>query len=348
MDTAVLIAIIAIVIVVVVAGLFIMSRRSGDADTATLAPPTDDPASGAPPAAPPVDTDLRGRLSRSRSALAASLAGVFSSDTLDDETWNDLEDALVMADVGPGTASEVVAAVKSDRPASAADAQAALRAHLVEVLDRPDRGLSIRSTPSVVVVVGVNGSGKTTSIAKIANDLVSEDKSVVLGAADTFRAAADTQLRTWGDRVGVPVVSGAEGSDPASVAYEAYQRAASEGADAVIVDTAGRLHSQTNLMDELGKVVRVLDRESGGIDEILLVLDGTVGQNGLAQAHAFTDAVGVTGVVITKLDGTAKGGVAIAIERDLDVPVKLIGVGESMDDLIPFVPEDFVDALVAQ
>ena len=345
MDTAVLIAIVGIVLVVAVAGFIVLSRRRDESGTPTLAPPDDTEAPTRE--APPVDTDLRSRLGRSRSALAASLAGVFSSDALDDGTWEDLEDALVMADVGPGTADEVVRAVKADRPATADEAQAALRAHLVEVLDRDDRALHIASHPAVVVVVGVNGSGKTTSIAKIANDLVTEGKTVVLGAADTFRAAADTQLRTWGDRVGVPVVSGAEGSDPASVAYEAYQRAAADGADAVIVDTAGRLHSQSNLMDELGKVVRVLNRESGGVDEILLVLDGTVGQNGLAQAHAFTEAVGVTGVVISKLDGTARGGVAIAIERDLDVPVKLIGVGEGMDDLIPFVPGDFVDALVA-
>ena len=338
-----LIAIIAVVTIVVVVGAIVLARRSGDTDTATLAPP-EEPAAPAPPRP---STDLRSRLGRSRSALAASLAGVFASGSLDEDTWNGLEDALVMADVGPGTASDVVAAVKTDHPSTADEAQAALRAHLIEVLDRDDRSLAISSRPAVVVVVGVNGSGKTTSIAKIANDLVAEGKTVVLGAADTFRAAADTQLRTWGDRVGVPVVSGAEGSDPASVAYEAYQRASSDGADAVIVDTAGRLHSRSNLMDELGKVVRVLQRESGGIDEVLLVLDGTVGQNGLAQAHAFTDAVGVTGVVITKLDGTARGGVAIAIELDLDVPVKLIGVGEGMDDLIPFVPEEFVDALVA-
>ena len=207
--------------------------------------------------------------------------------------------------------------------------------------------LALGGRPAVIVVVGVNGTGKTTSIAKLAHSLSEEGRSVVLGAADTFRAAADTQLRTWGERIGVPVITGDSGSDPASVAFDAYRTAVDRGADVVIIDTAGRLHSRSNLMDELGKIVRVLAREAGEIDETLLVLDGTVGQNGIAQADAFTRAAGVSGVILTKLDGTARGGVAVAIERTLDVPVKYIGVGEQMDDLVPFDPAEFVDALVA-
>jgi len=190
-------------------------------------------------------------------------------------------------------------------------------------------------------------SGKTTSIAKIANLLVEDGSTVVLGAADTFRAAADAQLREWGSRVGVPVVSGAEGSDPASVAHDAVVTARADGADVLIVDTAGRLHSQKNLMDELTKVVRVLEREASAIGEVLLVLDGTTGQNGIAQAKQFSETVGVTGVVLTKLDGTSRGGIAIAIEQELEIPVKFIGVGEGMQDLIPFVPKDFVEALIS-
>lgn len=301
------------------------------------------------PAAAPSEepAGLRSRLSRSRSALASSLQSVFATSTLSDETWADLEDALIAADVGPATAGSIVAAVRKANPETPQEARSELSVQLELILERNDRSLALDSTPSVIVVVGVNGTGKTTSIAKIAKHLADEGQSVVLGAADTFRAAADTQLKTWGDRVGVPVVRGSQGSDPASVAFDAYQKAAGSNADVVIIDTAGRLHSQSNLMDELGKIVRILSREAGGVDEILLVLDGTVGQNGLTQAHAFSDAVGLTGVVLTKLDGTARGGVVIAIEQDLDVPVKMIGVGEGMDDLIPFAPSAFVDALVA-
>ena len=298
--------------------------------------------------APSTTRSLRDRLARSRSALAGSLAGVFGSDSLDETVWEEMEEALIAADVGPGTATEVVTRVRRTGAATGAEARVALTEELERIMERSDRELRFDGSPAVVVVVGVNGTGKTTSIAKIAHRSVSEGHRVVLGAADTFRAAADAQLRTWGERVGVPVVTGDPGADPASVAFEAYREAVSEGADVVIVDTAGRLHSQTNLMDELAKIVRVLEREAGSIDEVLLVLDGTVGQNGLAQAHAFTGAVGVTGLVLTKLDGTSRGGVAIAIERDLDIPVKLIGVGEAMDDLIAFDPVAFVEALVAE
>ncbi len=337
MEPIVIVAIVAVAILLVVLAVVVSSRRTPKAPTAQ---------GRAPAPAAPSPRALRERLARTRNALAAALGGVFGSATIDDGVWQDIEDALISADVGPSAAMEVVAAVRATRPETGEQARVALEAELTRMLERDDRGLRLSATPSVVVVVGVNGTGKTTSIAKIAKHLADDGKTVVLGAADTYRAAADSQLRAWGERVGVPVVSGGEGTDPASVAYDAYARARSEGADVVIVDTAGRLHSQANLMDELRKVIRVLDREAGGIDEVLLVLDGTVGQNGIVQARSFTEAVGVTGVVLTKLDGTARGGVAIAVETQLDVPVKLIGVGEGMDDLIPFVPGDFVEALL--
>ena len=290
---------------------------------------------------------LRVLLAKTRSALSGSLAGVFGSESLADDTWDDLEDALISADVGPGTAGDLVRRVRERKPANGGEARACLVDELKSMLADRDRSLHLDGSPAVVVVVGVNGSGKTTSIAKIARGLVDDDMSVLLGAADTFRAAADTQLREWGRRVGVPVVSGAERADPASVAHDTLATARAEGADVVIVDTAGRLHSQKNLMDELGKVIRVLEREASSVGEVLLVLDGTTGQNGIVQADAFVRAVGVTGIVLTKLDGTSRGGIAIAVERELGIPVKFIGTGEGMHDLIPFVPEDFVEALLA-
>jgi fused signal recognition particle receptor len=339
MDSTLLIVILvaALVAVALVVFWLIRSRRA-------TAPLPERKAEGGKPSA---DSGLRRRLSRTRSALSASLSGVFGSDHLSDDLWEDLEDALISADVGPKTAADVVARVRADKPANGAEARSALVEELESLLAGRDRGLHLDGSPAVVVVVGVNGTGKTTSIAKIANGLVAQDKTVVLGAADTFRAAADVQLREWGGRVGVPVVSGIEGADPASVAHDALTTARDSNADVVIVDTAGRLHSQKNLMDELGKIVRVLEREASRISEVLLVLDGTTGQNGIAQAKAFTDSVGVTGAVLTKLDGTSRGGIAIAVERELGIPVKFIGTGEGMHDLIPFVPEDFVEALLA-
>ena len=295
----------------------------------------------------PETDSLRQRLSKTRSALSASLAGVFAASSISEAQWEDLEGALITADIGPATVEDLVRSVRAAKPANGAEARALLVDELELILAGRDRALHLEGVPAVVVVVGVNGTGKTTSIAKIANGLVEEGRSVVLGAADTFRAAADAQLREWGDRVGVPVVSGAEGADPASVAHDAFTTARRNGADVVIVDTAGRLHSQRNLMDELVKVIRVLEREAPSVGETLLVLDGTTGQNGIAQARAFTEAVGVTGAVLTKLDGTSRGGIAIAVERELGIPVKFIGTGEGMHDLIPFVPEDFVEALLA-
>ncbi len=334
------VAVVAIVVLVAIAGVIVARRRPSDTPVAVEIPEA--------PAKDVTDRSLARRLSRSRSALTAALGGVFASSGVSDDTWTDIEDALIAADVGPRAASAIVSGVRARGPSSGHEAREALEAELASLLERSDRGLSLDSHPAVIVVVGVNGTGKTTSIAKVAKHLVDDGRSVVLGAADTYRAAADTQLRTWGDRVGVPVVSGGAGADPASVAFDAFRRTVEDDADVVIIDTAGRLHSQANLMDELGKVVRVLRREAGAIDEVLLVLDGTVGQNGIAQAAAFTATVGVTGVILTKLDGTARGGVAVAIEQQLDLPVKLIGVGEGMDDLIPFDPAEFAHALVAE
>jgi fused signal recognition particle receptor len=348
MDTQLLV-IIAIIVLVASIGAWalVRARRVDDAGEATTpVTETEAPSAGRGPSVAE-DRRLRGRLTRTRSALTAALGGVFSESSVSEATWDEIEHALLAADVGPAATQAILDEVKASGPDTGEQARAALQRTLVEILDRDDRGLALSGSPAVIVVVGVNGTGKTTSIAKLARRLTLDGHSVVLGAADTFRAAADTQLRTWGDRVGVPVVSGDAGADPASVAFEALQRARETGADVVIIDTAGRLQSRTNLMDELGKIIRVLRREAGAIDETLLVLDGTVGQNGIAQAAAFLDVADASGVVLTKLDGTARGGVAVAIERQIDIPVKFIGVGEQMDDLIPFEPVDFVDALVA-
>lgn len=336
MDSSLLLVLAVILVLVVVGGVFLLVRRTTAGPDAVPSGPASKPEPG-----------LRQRLSKTRLALSSSLSMVFTSDRLSEDMWQDLEDALISADVGPSAAAEAVQRVRGDHPANGVEARAALVAELESMLADRSRTLHLEGAPAVVVVVGVNGTGKTTSIAKIAKGLVESGSSVMLGAADTFRAAADVQLQQWGDRVGVRVVSGNEGADPASVAHDAVTTARTEGVDVVIIDTAGRLHSQKNLMDELRKVVRVLEREVSTISEVLLVLDGTTGQNGIAQAHAFTEAVGVTGVVLTKLDGTSRGGIAIAVEGELGIPVKYIGVGEGMDDLVPFVPEEFVEALLA-
>ena len=296
------------------------------------------------PVPQPVPT-LGERLSRSRDALGGALSRLFQRG-LGEETWAALEETLVAADVGVAAASEVVAKVRESQPADALQARQRVRDELVSLFAGADRRLKAEATPAVIVVVGVNGSGKTTSIAKLAGRYSELGARPLLAAADTFRAGAGEQLRTWADRLSVDLIAGSDGADPTSVAFDAYQAAKSRSADVVIVDTAGRLHSNANLMEELGKLVRVLEREAGSVDEVLLVIDGTGGQNGLAQAKAFLDAVGVTGVVITKLDGTAKGGIAVAVERDTGVPVKLIGVGEDIADLVPFEPAAFVDALM--
>ncbi len=297
---------------------------------------------------------LRARLARSNTAIGRALLALLSRGGLDEAAWEDVEDTLISADLGVDAATELVEAlrtqVKVEGTSDEATVRGWLRADLLTLVD-PSMDRSIASTraegrPSVILVVGVNGTGKTTTVGKLARVLVAEDRDVILGAADTFRAAAADQLQTWGERVGVPTVrSDRDGADPASVAFDAVKAATELEADVVIIDTAGRLHTKTNLMDELGKIKRVVEKLSP-IDEVLLVLDATTGQNGLAQATVFAEVVDVTGIVLTKLDGTAKGGIVVAVQRKLGVPVKLVGLGEGPDDLAPFDPEAYVDALL--
>lgn len=296
---------------------------------------------------------LRGRLSRSRSGLGQSLLGLLGAGDLDEESWEDVEATLLQADLGPETTAEIVEqlreqiATRGVRTAEAA--RAALRDVLVAALgtgqDRSVHALPHDGRPAVLLVVGVNGTGKTTTTGKLARVLVAGGHRVTLGAADTFRAAAAEQLVTWGERSGAGVVRGPEGADPASVAFDAVKRGTDDGVDAVLLDTAGRLHTKTGLMDELGKVKRVVEKQAR-VDEVLLVLDATTGQNGLTQARVFGEVVDVTGVVLTKLDGTAKGGIVFRVQRELGVPVKLVGLGEGPDDLAPFEPTAFVEALL--
>jgi fused signal recognition particle receptor len=330
-------------------------------------PPIEAPApSTLSPAAEPVAPDveaiappegrlerLRGRLSRSQNALGRSLLGLLGGGDLDEDSWQEVEDTLLVADLGPTVTTSVVTQLR-DRLASKdvrseADARAVLREVLITELqpglDRSVRALPHDDHPSVLLVVGVNGTGKTTTVGKLARVLVADGRRVVLGAADTFRAAAADQLQTWAARVGAEVVRGAEGADPASVAFDAVDEGIAAGADVVVIDTAGRLHTKTGLMDELGKVKRVVMRRAA-VDEVLLVLDATIGQNGLAQARVFADVVDITGAVLTKLDGTAKGGIVFRVQQELGVPVKLVGLGEGPDDLAPFEPAAFVDALL--
>ena len=291
--------------------------------------------------------DLNERLAKTRVSLGDALRGVFNRQTLDVEFWDAMEEALIGADVGVKASTAIVARVRDATPSSTLEARDLLRLEVRHALAAEHRELVLEGEPAVILVVGVNGTGKTTSIAKVAARLKRSGHNPLLGAADTFRAAADTQLRTWAERVGVDIVAGQEGSDPAAVAFDAYQAARARGNDILIVDTAGRLQSKKNLMGELGKIKRVIEREAGPIREVLLVLDATAGQNGLSQAQHFLETAGVTGIVLTKLDGTARGGIVVAIENELGLPVKFIGVGEGIDDLIPFEPEAFVDALLA-
>ncbi len=321
--------------------------------------PVEAPVEEAPPAlekpAPPEGrlARLRARLARSQSTLGRGLLTVLSRDRLDDATWEEIEDALLTADVGVAPTQELVGNLRTRlRVEGAADpevARTALREELITLVDPSmDRTLRVEGEdqqPGIVLVVGVNGNGKTTTVARIARVLVAEDKTVLLAAADTFRAAAVEQLSTWGERVGVETVRGPEGSDPASVGFEAVKRAIDERVDTVLVDTAGRLHTKAGLMDELGKVKRVIEKQAP-VTEVLLVIDATTGQNGLTQARVFAEVVDVTGLVLTKLDGTAKGGIVIQVQRELGVPVKLVGLGEGADDLAPFEADAFVDALL--
>jgi fused signal recognition particle receptor len=296
---------------------------------------------------------LRGRLARSQNALGRSLLGLIGGGDLDEDSWEQIEDTLLIADLGPTVTSSIVAELRirlaSKDVQTEADARAVLRDVLITELqpglDRSVRALPHDDHPSVLLVVGVNGTGKTTTVGKLARVLVADGRRVVLGAADTFRAAAADQLQAWAARVGAEVVRGPEGADPASVAFDAVDKGIETGADVVVIDTAGRLHTKTGLMDELGKVKRVVTRRAA-VDEVLLVLDATVGQNGLAQARVFADVVDITGAVLTKLDGTAKGGIVFRVQQELGVPVKLVGLGEGPDDLAPFEPAAFVDALL--
>jgi fused signal recognition particle receptor len=314
------------------------------------------------PAAPAVEVPeptagrlvrLRARLSRSQNSLGKGLLTLLSREHLDEDTWEEIEETLLTADVGVAPTQELVERLR-DRvkvlgTRTPEELRGLLREELVALLgpdlDRAVKTESPEDVPGVVMVVGVNGTGKTTTTGKLARVLVADGKSVVLGAADTFRAAAADQLQTWGDRVGARTVRGPEGGDPASIAYDAVKEGIAEKADVVLIDTAGRLHTKTGLMDELGKVKRVVEKH-GPLDEVLLVLDATTGQNGLIQARVFAEVVAITGIVLTKLDGTAKGGIVIAVQRELGVPVKLIGLGEGPDDLAPFEPGAFVDALI--
>ncbi len=300
---------------------------------------------------------LRRRLAGQNNALSRGLLALLSRERLDEDSWEDFEDTLIGADLGVGPTSELVGALRAklrvDGVADGAEAKAILRAELLKLVDPSlDRALATQpsltggtATPAVIMVVGVNGTGKTTTVGKLARVLVAEDKDVLLGAADTFRAAAADQLETWGNRVGVPTVRGPEGADPASVAFDAVRAGIEVEADVVMIDTAGRLHTKTGLMDELGKVKRVIEK-AAPVGEVLLVLDATTGQNGLTQARIFRDVVDVTGIVLTKLDGSAKGGIVVQVQRELGVPVKLIGLGEGVDDLAPFDPVWFVDGLM--
>jgi fused signal recognition particle receptor len=298
---------------------------------------------------------LRSRLARSQTTLGKALLSLLSSDRVDDDTWEEIEDTLLTSDLGVGPTQELVERLKErvrvEGVDSGEEARRILREELVNLVDPSlDRELNVRRSeglPGVALVVGVNGSGKTTTVGKIARVLVAQDADVVLGAADTFRAAAAEQLQTWGERVGVHTVRGPEGGDPASVGYEAVHVGIEREADTVLVDTAGRLHTKTGLMDELGKVKRVVEKLAP-VTEVLLVLDATTGQNGMMQARVFSEVVDVTGIVLTKLDGTAKGGIVVAVQRELGVPVKLVGLGEGADDLAPFEAEAFVDALLGE
>jgi fused signal recognition particle receptor len=296
---------------------------------------------------------LRSRLARSEGALGRGLLAVLSRDHLDADAWDEIEETMLAADMGVAATTEVVSALQEKVRVLGVRTPEGLRTLLrdellAQVGTTTDRSLATAphdGQPAVVLVVGVNGTGKTTTCGKLARVLVADGRTVVLGAADTFRAAAADQLQTWGDRVGAQTVRGPEGGDPASIAFDAVRAGTDQGVDTVLIDTAGRLHTKTGLMDELGKVKRVVEKQAP-VTECLLVLDATTGQNGVVQARVFTEAVTVTGIVLTKLDGTAKGGIVIAVQRALGIPVKLVGLGEGPDDLAPFEPAAFVDAIL--
>ncbi len=316
MSSAELLIGVAIVVVVIsVVGFMVAGRRSAEPDTVATGP-------------------------RPTSGLGRALRSLLG-DSISDSTWDELEELLLGADVGLQATDSIVSAVRRQRPDSPPAALSAVRDAIRAEFGETSRSLDLTSNPAVVMVVGVNGSGKTTTIAKLARNLQLAGKTVTLGAADTFRAAAGEQLKTWGDRLDARVVGGSEGADPASVAFDTLSSARASGVDVVLIDTAGRLHGKKNLMEELSKIHRVL----GGADEVLLVLDATSGQNGLVQVREFSSSVPVSGIILSKFDGTARGGIVVAVERELGVPVKFVGVGEGLDDLQPFDPDAFVSTL---
>jgi fused signal recognition particle receptor len=318
------------------------AKRDVDLLPPVVAPPVPEP----PVVEAPKKPKLRDRLAKAR----ATFAGFLGRSAIDDETWDELEEALIRADVGVGPASALIESlkgrVKADGLETADQLVEVLKAEMKLRLAGTDRSLTIdEGRTNVWLFVGVNGVGKTTTIGKLGKRMAGEGHTVVMAAGDTFRAAAAEQLGTWADRSGAQLVRGAEGGDPSAIIFDAIESAAAKGADLVLADTAGRLHTKSNLMEELRKVRRVADKEPGHVTEVLLVLDATTGQNGLVQARQFTEATEVTGVVLTKLDGSAKGGIVFAIQSELGIPVKLVGLGETADDLIDFDPDEFVDAL---
>ncbi len=295
---------------------------------------------------------IKAGLTKTRDALNSTLGSVFSGfSEIDDDFYDELEESLILADLGVETATKATErlrrAVREQHLKTTDEAKTALKEILVSMLEVGDSTLDLSTSPSVILVIGVNGVGKTTTIGKIARQLTDQGRKVLLVAGDTFRAAAADQLEIWAERSGAAIVRQHEGADPASVVFDGIQSAKARGADVIIIDTAGRLHNKTNLMNELNKITRIVNRElPEAAKEVLLVLDGTTGQNGLIQAKQFKEIAGVTAIALTKLDGTAKGGIVIAVADALQIPVKFVGVGEKVDDLMPFQARDFVDALI--
>lgn len=335
------------------------SAQASSSETAAPTPATEakpEPVHETPESAGTRMQRLKARLSKSGNPFGKALFNILAKDQLSEADWEDVEDTLLLADVGAEASEQLVGELRNDAriagQSDPAEVRAALKDKLLKLVGTDtDRRLNAdkegANKPSVIIMVGVNGTGKTTTAGKLSRLLVSESKQVMLGAADTFRAAAADQLETWGAKVGVPVVrSDKDGADPASVAFEASAKAKEENADVLIIDTAGRLQNKSNLMDELGKIRRVTEKNLP-VDEVLLVLDATTGQNGMTQAKVFAEAIGITGVVLSKLDGSAKGGIVISVQKELGVPVKLVGLGEGPDDLAPFDPEGFVDGILA-
>jgi len=335
------------------------SVQASSSETAAPAPATEakpEPVHETPESAGTRMQRLKARLSKSGNPFGKALFNILAKDQLSEADWEDVEDTLLLADVGAEASEQLVGELRNDAriagQSDPAEVRAALKDKLLKLVGTDtDRRLNAdkegANKPSVIIMVGVNGTGKTTTAGKLSRLLVSEGKQVMLGAADTFRAAAADQLETWGAKVGVPVVrSDKDGADPASVAFEAGAKAKEENVDVLIIDTAGRLQNKANLMDELGKIRRVTEKNLP-VDEVLLVLDATTGQNGMTQAKVFAEAIGITGVVLSKLDGSAKGGIVISVQKELGVPVKLVGLGEGPDDLAPFDPEGFVDGILA-